>query len=58
MATEHRLEVASSFLSDGYTAHCSCGWNSDEHPDEETALFYGNEHRERATGPGGDERGD
>jgi hypothetical protein len=45
MGAAHTVEIVSSFLGEGYTAHCSCGWLSDEHPENQTALFYGREHQ-------------
>lgn len=26
---DHRCEIGSTFLRDGYTAQCSCGWKSE-----------------------------
>lgn len=38
MADEHALMIGGSFLSDNYTADCSCGWNGHPHDDEADAV--------------------
>jgi len=43
--TAHSIEVTSSFLVDGWTCECSCGWISDSYEDADAALYYGQEHQ-------------
>lgn len=38
MATEHVLQLQRGFLEDGVLACCSCGWDGDQHDNDEDAI--------------------
>jgi hypothetical protein len=43
---DHHCEIESSFLRDGYTAHCSCGWKgANTYPSSVLAHAAIREHR-------------
>lgn len=44
----HRIELVSSFLEDGWTAHCSCGWIGQRQNGAAEASADGDGHRAEA----------